>query len=119
MGHVKPTVLEGLSSSFKEDYGDLSALVFVDTASNDDVEKACETRKKMVSGVGALNSRFAKALELFPTGRLVQERVDVERQAVKKIHGALMDIVALEGIVKTWSGPPQLADRNKIGRAHV
>lgn len=118
MGHVKPPVLEGLSSSFKEDYGDLFALVFVDTASNDDVEKAYETRKKMVSGVSALKSRFAKALDLFPTGRLVQERVDVERQAVKKMHGASMDIVALEDMVKTWAGPPQLAARTSKQSVH-
>jgi hypothetical protein len=115
---LNPVVEAFSDTDFKKDYQELSMLVLVDIAADAEVEAAYETKKKMLSGVGVLKSRFAKALELFPTGRLVQERVDKERHVITQMRGVMMDIEALEAVLQqTWEAP-QLPNRTPKQSVH-
>ena len=86
----------------------------IDEADEEAVARVYKRKSEVLTGAGALQSRFARALNLFPTGRVVRDRVDAEYEKVSKLDGVKLALKDVEDTFTAW--PAVVAATGGAGR---
>ena len=87
---------------FGQDLKNLLDIVNVTKANEEDLPRICKVKKMMVQpSASNYCSRFAKALQLFPTGLKIAEAVDLEQIQISADDGNAIQLKSVQEMA-TW-----------------